>query len=105
PPESRISTSSWYLPGSRGADTAIVIVCASFLTRRAATLVDRVGSGMFGTGAAGDRVAEPLRGATTSSAPGPDGAGGSSVPATASESSAIVLHVAPNSIAAGIAPP
>src|SRR3954449_10198139 len=43
PPESRISTSSSYRPGSRGAGTEIVIACASVLIRRAATVVERVG--------------------------------------------------------------
>src|SRR3954449_4990949 len=103
PPVSSIRTSRPYLPGSRGAGTTIVIVCASVLTRRAATLVDRVGAGTLGAAVAG--VAEPVRSATTSRTPGPEGGGGSRVRATPSESRARVLQVAAKPIAAGMAPP
>src|SRR3954453_9253516 len=90
PPVSSNRTSRPYLPGSRGAGTTIVIACASVLTRRATTLIDRGGAGTVGRGGAVAAVAEPVRSATASRTPGPDGGGGSRVPATASESSARV---------------
>ena len=77
--------SSRYLPGARGAGTAMVIARASVRTRRAATLVGLVGSRLLGTGATG--------------------MGGTRGPATTSESSAIFLQVATKPTPAGMAPP
>src|SRR4051794_18502138 len=103
PPVSSIRTSRPYLPGSPGAGTTIVIVCASVLTRRATTLVDGVGAGTLG--AAVSAVAEPVRSATTSRTPGPDGGGGSRGPAQASESPGRGLHGAAEPIRPGQGPP